>query len=307
VRVLAGATDVSDAASGEAASTGAARATAPSSLAAVGAAGRADLRIGATLVAGAWPELGLAGLLWDGKRLVGLAPSSSERLAGVLHGLRPPVALELAGLEPLRRDGRLGIPVVALGPDAGDTSATSGPPSQPGSTLPGQGDAAAWVSIVGVLAGASERRTIGVSGSSVAVEVLCDHQQLLDDGAVTAVGVALADPVRLIVPCGGIRPAPTLALVNPAAAMRPRSAPRDATGADASSGTPVDGRRGMAAGLLAAGVALVAAATLLRRRLEPDDGGEVAQAADDADNADAERQPAAPQLTLVRVPRERGP
>ena len=56
------------------------------SLAAVGGAGLADLRVGATLVASAWPELEVAGLLWDGSRLVGITPASAARVKQATAG-----------------------------------------------------------------------------------------------------------------------------------------------------------------------------------------------------------------------------
>jgi hypothetical protein len=160
------------------------------------------------------------------------------------------------------------------------------------------------VSLVGKLSEASERRTIEANGSPVPVEIACDRAPTVDDGIVIALGVALTEPTRLLLPCDGIRQAPTLALVGLAAAVQAKSQPSNATDLDGPGGVPVDARRAVAAGLLAAGVALVAAAALLRRRLEPAAGGE---GAGDADDAEADETPAGPQLTLVRVPRERGP
>jgi hypothetical protein len=279
--------------------------SAPATLAAVGAGGRAGPRIGATLVAGSWPELGLAGLLWDGERLVGIAPSSAERLARALGRLRPPVALQLAGLEKLRRDGRLVIDIVALAPDPGDTVLASGRPVPPRSDLPAPGARATWVSLVGTLSGLGGRRTLEADGSALSVEIPCDDNPSIPDGLVTVVGIALADPARLVVPCDGIARASTLALMRPASGAVPDPAAASAGTTGDDGGDPLGWRRAVAAGLLAAGVALLVSAALLRRRLGAAGGGG-AEAAGEEDEGAGLIPPAA-RLTLVRVPKERGP
>ena len=107
VRILAAATgtastDASPSGGGEWGSGGGSTA----SLAAVGGAGLADLRVGATLVASAWPELEVAGLLWDGSRLVGITPASAARVKQATAGSPCPSRSSLAGCASSARRAR---------------------------------------------------------------------------------------------------------------------------------------------------------------------------------------------------------
>ena len=116
-----------------------------------------------------------------------------------------------------------------------------------------------------------------------------------------SIGVALGDPVRLLVPCGGLRSAPSIA----------GDATLDAVGKGAGAPGPApistgdsaanDPRRPIVSGLLlAAAAVLVGGAALGRRRGSRD---EEPASPDDADDAAGPE----PRLTLVRVPHEGGP
>ncbi len=266
----------------------------------------AHLRIAATLVVGRWTELGLAGLLWDGSRLVAVHESSRAVVSRLTHERRPPLALDLGGLQVAGIDRATGVPAVRLGSGPGQTTAVDAQPAPPRATL--RGDVPAWVSVVGQLSGSGSRRVLTVDGSRVALHERCAGDDDNDDddrhgprGAVSVTGVALGDPVRLLVPCGGLRSAPsiagdaTLAAVGRAAGA-PGPAP-DSTGGSAR----IDPRRPIVAGLLlAAAATLAGGAALGRRRGSRDD--ETASP-DDADDLGGPE----PHLTLVRVSHEGGP
>ncbi|HEX7195415.1 MAG TPA: hypothetical protein VF364_01130, partial [Candidatus Limnocylindria bacterium] len=161
------------------------------SLAAVGEAGLADLRVGATLVTGRWPELGVAGLLWDGTRLVGIAPASAARVDQLLAERAAPLAVELVGLHELPERPRPGISLVRLGRGRDDTVVGAAPVQPPSATLPEPGEGPRGVSVLGRLRGDDGRRTVELNGGSVAVERLCRTAEAEPDGVVSLVGVAL--------------------------------------------------------------------------------------------------------------------
>ena len=308
LRILAGATDASneDGGSGGGAGGmdgGGGDAVAPS-LSALGDGNLVELRVGATLVAGPWPELGVSGLLWDGARLVGVAPSAVRRLEPILDAQAAPLALELTGL---REDGTqqgTGLPLVTLGADPGDTVVGSAPPDAPSAIMPGSDDPPAWVSLVGRVTTERARTTIEFDGTIVAVERHCRRKDEVPQGAVTVVGVAISNPSRIMVGCDGLRPAPALALTLAAAATAGRAqaagpAGASLNGADAAT---VE-RRLIASALLAIGVGVMLAGIVAGRRIRGDDPEAVAAVEQSLG------QPASPgpQLTLVRVPNEHGP
>ncbi len=263
----------------------------------------AHLRIAATLVVGRWSELGLGGLLWDGSRLVAVHASSRSVVSRLTRERRPPLALDLGGLQAAGIDGAIGVPAVRLGSGRGQTTAVDVQPSPPRSTL--RGDLPAWVSVVGHLSGSDSRRVLTVDGARVALHERCEGDGDDDDerhrprGAVSVIGVALGDPLRLLVPCGGLRSAPSIAgEATLAAAGRYAGAPAPVSTGDAAENDP---RRPIVSGLLlAAAAVLVGGAVLGRRRGSRDE--EPASPDDPGDAAGPE-----PHLTLVRVPHEGGP
>ena len=103
----------------------------------VGMAGVDGLRIGATLVAGPWPELGIGGLLWDGLRLVAIDAASADHVEALLGDGRPPLALDLGGLEVTGVEPLTGVGRVALGTEPGD-AVPAGLPAAP-TARPGDG------------------------------------------------------------------------------------------------------------------------------------------------------------------------
>jgi hypothetical protein len=266
----------------------------------LGAADLSRLRIGATIVVGPWREMRVGGLLWDGARLVTVHPASGSLVARLTRERRPPFALDLAGLQAAGTDAVLGVPMVRLGSAAGQTTPLDAAPAAPRGGL--AGDLPAWVSVVGRLSGPAARRVLTVDGAQVVLHDRCeDDDQRGRDGTVAVTGVVVGDPLQLLVPCGGMRPAPNVAAGATRGALDggPEAlSPEIETVARA---TVADVRRPIVAGLLlAAAVALVVGAAVGRRRPPdsepPDDAPELADMTETPTH-----------LTLVRVPRENGP
>ena len=304
VRILAAATGTgttdTQSGGGDTSSGGGSAATA--SLAAVGGDGLADLRVGATLVASAWPELEVAGLLWDGSRLVGIAPASARQVKQVTAGSPVPVSLELGGLRQLGQEAVAGVALVALGDGQGDTVVGSALPAPPSATFPAPGDPPSWVSVVGRVRNDGRRQVIEVADARIVIQRLCDRGGRLPVGTAGFVGVATADPPRIIVGCDGVRAAPALALAASVPSGTIRSPKSLAAPVDRDLAVP-PGNRLLAAMLLAIGVAILVLVVVFGRRFDaakPD-----AASAEDADPEES-AQPE-PRLALVRLPNEHGP
>lgn len=265
---------------------------------AVGGIDLAEARVAATLVAARWPELGIGGLLWDGSSLVAIADESAGAVTALRGNRSLPLPLELAGLSSAGTEPVTGAAIVALGADPGQLLIGNGPAAPPRATL--DGDVPAWVTLVGRLeqSGAALR----LSGQRVTLERRCDGHDLPEAGTVTVHGVATGDPVRLVVPCGGIVPAP--AIVRAGRADDLETQPDGAVLAamrEEPTGSP---RPALAAGLLAVAALLLGgiAAWYRGRGGVPLDGESDSTAPDASDMA-----PAPARLTLVSVPREHGP
>jgi uncharacterized protein YdeI (BOF family) len=293
VRIVAGATEAG--AAGGSGDDG----PADGDLAAVGGADLSGIRVAATLVAGRWPELGIGGLLWDGSRLVAIADESAGAVTAI-RGARPlPLPLELGGLSSSGTEPATGASVVTLGTAAGELLIGSAPPAAPRSTV--TGDRPAWVSLVGRLE--DDGVVLRPSGERVAVERRCDGDDGPTNGTVALLGVAAGDPVRIIVPCGGITAAPAVAL----SAAPDHGGPASSDGAVLSAvqrAPDATGRPALAAVLLALGALLLGGASAWYWRRGD---GEPADEAGAANDEAADRPPVAARLTLVSVPREHGP
>lgn len=276
---------------------------------ALGAVGRDDLtglRIGATLVVAAWPELGIAGVLWDGERLVAIAEETTGRLSAVIGARRPPLALELGGLRAVGSLAGTSIPVVALGAGPDDLTIHGLPPAPPATSLSAASASAKWVSIVGRLSGnGSSEREIILPGRRVTIERRCDDEHAWPDGSVAITGVALGEPVRLMVPCGGVAAAPILSRAMSAPVTARTPATRDPRFEPLTHSS--DPGRLLAAGLLGLGSLVIAVGAVVYRRFhgegidpEPAAGTPVSHEPPDGDA----RRP--PTVSLVRMPHERG-
>ena len=119
-------------------------------------------------------------------------------------------------------------------------------------------------------------------------------------GAVAITAVAVGEPLRLIVPCGGLRRAPTVATgISSKVAGLPRTS-RPTALANSREGAG-DLARPVVAGLFVAAAMLLLGAAIWARR----HGSNV----EDEDVAPAMESPDEPgtRLTLVRMPHESGP
>ncbi len=270
------------------------------SLGAIGPGPLGELRVGATLVAAGWHEAGLAGLLWDGNILVGIASGSAAVLDGALGERRLPISIELGHLAIAGTDPRLGITVVTLGSGPGDVVVGTAPTKPPLARLPGRRASPAWVSVVGRLS--ADRLRVG--GASVRVEELCAMGSSITTGSVSVTGVALPDRSRIVAPCGGLQRAPSLELALAAArSSGPPAAHRASASRASEVAASTDGPRGLAAGLLGAGIGVLLLATLARGRL---DGPRTSSDVRPAPVADGDASGGARRLTLVSVPRKHG-
>ena len=262
-----------------------------------------NLRIGATLVSGPWPELELGGLLWDGTRLVGVDVESATDVEAVLGARRVPVALEITGLRPVGTDSELGVRTVAVPSDPASLVVGSAAPTPPSTSLPSVGDDPRWVSVVGRIVGSGSSPQLQSAGVSIRIDQRCDRPDPRPAGMVGVVGIAVADSGRLIVPCGGISAAPILGRSAPAPRARSsEGAAATLVGlpgtADAPAPMPVAATLFVLAAVLLGGGAIAA-----RRFGAPTDDDPIAA----ADGGGEPVEVAPPALTLVPLPRERAP
>lgn len=258
----------------------------------IGTADLSSLRIGATLVAGPWKELGIGGLLWDGSHLVAIDSASAPLVSGVIRERRLPVSVDLGGLRARGTERTAGVPLVALGREAGHIMPSGTPPSPPRTRLDGLSPA--WVSLVGTLDGPASSRELVLGVRRVPLEERCGTRTR-QRGVVRVTAIALGDPVRLLVPCDGIIRAPSLAVSRATApgAAAPTPTPVPATAV-------VDGDRRPLAGILILLAAGLLGGAVVAGRVRSGftlDGPVVDGAVEQAEH---------PRLTLLRVPREHG-
>ena len=243
----------------------------------------------------------VGGLLWDGARLVAVHHRPAPLVARLTRERRPPFALDLGGLQAAGSEPVIGVPMVRLGSAAGQTTPLDAAPAAPRAEL--AGDLPAWVSVVGQLSGPATRRVLVVDGAQVVLHDRCeDDDHRARDGTVAVTGVAIGDPLRLLVPCGGMRTGPERGRrrergrTRTAAPMRPNRTsrrppwPRRRTCDDRSSRASSWRRRSPS------WAARPSDGDAHRTPTPPEDAPELADATETATH-----------LTLVQVPRESGP
>lgn len=269
----------------------------------IGAAAAAGFPIGATLVMGQWEELGLGGLLWDGVRLVALHADAGPLVTDLIGSAGPPVAVRAHGLRVVGADAETGVPVVAVSSEPGGLLPSGQVPAQPVAAVDLDVPAARWVAVVGRLGPGSDVLMAG--DARLRIDHRCDAEPMPRRGTVSATGILVGDPLRLIVPCGGVVPTP---LLTRATAPRAAQPALDPTGALLVSGGE------SAAGPFPSALLLMAATTLVGgalagRRLtqrggpDPDSGTAAAESGEEAEPEAS----SPPTLTLVPMPRERAP
>ncbi|HEY8170983.1 MAG TPA: hypothetical protein VIH24_07790 [Candidatus Limnocylindria bacterium] len=264
--------------------------------------GLAELRVGATLVVGPWAELGIGGLLWDGVSLVAIDRGSAELVARVIGTGRPPIAVELGGLVASGIEPVTNLPRVRLSAEPGDIVVRAGLHAAPRARLT---PAPAWVSAIGRLDNAHGKPVLRVPGRDARLDLRCGTERLPARGIASVTGIVLADPLRMVIPCGGVRGVPRLAMGSPAIPMGPARATLAGAAVREADAGPMDSRP-LAAGLLltgALGITLGAAWHRIRGGSGPPGAG--SQPGDPVTGTELDHEP--PRLKLLSVPREHGP
>lgn len=190
----------------------------------------------ATLVAGRWQELSLAGVLWDGTRAVGIADEAEavRQISAVVTRGGPPAAVRLStpGVAASLDDPLL--PVVRVGPD-GVLERVTAALADPLTELPDT-EGAAWVRLTGRLSREASAISLAVADGRVQLDERCDRSDAAGAPAagdmVVAEGLADGSTRRLVIGCGAIHAAPVLAaggstvtVAADRAAAAPASAP----------------------------------------------------------------------------------
>lgn len=313
IRVTAGANGAAEGDPGAAGSDGTSASVNGSDVGDLGDLGDLDgsaaagAAVGATLVVGRWPQLGLGGVLWDGERLVGLALADGPRVAAALVGRPLPIALELRGLRDTGTVSTLGLPVAGID-RAGDAILVAGRAAvPPATTAPQPGESARWFAVVGRLQGRPADLALHTPDGVVPIDRRCDLAEALPRGTATVSGIALPGRAALIVPCGGIVAGARLERASNAhasAAVLEAARTPGAAAMNASTAPIAAGLIGMAALVLGGVAAWI--------RWRPDGPPPMSAATDSTSDAGIndppeESGPSAPVLTLVPLPRERGP
>jgi hypothetical protein len=288
--------------------------TAMVTLATVGGSTDPGLPIGATLVVGPWDELRIGGVLWDGERAVALDASAAEAVAAVLGSRRPPMALEISALAVTGTHEPTGLALAAPPTDPAALVPSGAPIARPATEMPGPEDGARWVTVLGHLR--SDGTTLRPPGSAadVALEHRCDAGRPAAGGIVSVSGLAVPDPLRILVPCESIVRAPALgrALAD-ATASTLGTLVTHGPGALSLPGPDTTGAPAAVAVLLALGSGALLIGGFVARRLaeeDTDDEPDPASQALGAAGEDRGSGPAAdpgPVLRLVPLPHERAP
>lgn len=234
-----------------------------------GASGEAGAAkaVRATLVHGAWPELGLAGLLWDGSHLVGLvdgivAEAAVNEVVAV-DGL--PVSVLLAAQPAAEGPAPLRLPLITLRTE--DRLERSAASPTPPITSAVKASAPVWARLVGTLTVADGTPFLQASGGArIRIEPRCTNGASVEQrGLVMAEGILAPTGQRLVVGCHAVTSAPKLRAAAAAALAAPASA------ADAPTPSPLPRNGGQPAGpaialLLGAIAALVVLGLVAWRR-----------------------------------------
>jgi hypothetical protein len=256
---------------------------------------RDDAAATVTLVAGAWPELGLAGVAWDGTRVAGVLDDAAARaiLQPFLSAHPPPASATITALERAGTHAASGLPLLRLR-DGGRIEVAEARPAAPAPALP-RASAPSWVAVVGRMAAAG--RLERDDAEPVAVTAPCAASPLHGvRGLAQVVGVGRGAPARIIVACDGVSRGPRL--LGAAAAVgrggaQAAPSPRLTPPPDGVPLVPV------LAASSAMAVALVALGGVVAwRRRRPSGLDAIAE--------EALAQPDGPRLSLLPVHRERG-
>ncbi|MDQ2940762.1 MAG: hypothetical protein M3R05_01080 [Chloroflexota bacterium] len=234
-----------------------------------GGSGRsaAGQTVRATLVHGPWPELGLAGLLWDGRNLIGLVDGvlAESSVNGVLTAGGPPFAVQLQAQTAEEGPAPLHLPLITV--RAADRLERSAAASSPPVFTIRPSAAPLWAQLVGTLAVKGATEYVEVSGGvRILLEPRCaDAGPSGRRGLVMVHGILAATGRRLVTGCNALTSAPTLHAPSAAA---PGSAISRAEEPERPSARRTDGQPSGPAivVLLAAGAVVVGLGLFARRR-----------------------------------------
>jgi hypothetical protein len=204
-------------------------------------------------------------------------------------------------------DATTGVPVVTVSQEPGVLIRSGLAPTPPLAALDLARGAARWVALVGRLGRGGDR--LVVEEAELPIEHRCDDERMPRRTTVSVTAMLLEDPLRLIVPCGGIVAAPLLTrATGPGAGPGAAQEVPDPRGAVLASESTSPSGPVPAALLLIAATTLVGGALAARRLTHggsstPDAG---APATDMVEEPESEAS-SPPSLTLVPMPRERAP
>jgi hypothetical protein len=180
----------------------------------------------ATLVHGAWPELGLAGLLWDGSHLVGLVDGIVAEAAvnDVVAVGSPPVSVLLEAEPAAEGPTPLRLPLITLRTE--DRLERSAASPAPPITSAIKASAPVWARLVGTLTVADGTPFLQASsGARIRIEPRCTNGASVEQrGLVMAEGILAPTGQRLVVGCHAVTRAPNLRAAAAAALAAPASA-----------------------------------------------------------------------------------
>ena len=165
----------------------------------------------ATLVHGTWPELGLAGLLWDGRNLVGIVDGIVAEAAvnDALAGAGAPIGVQLQARTADVGPAPLHLPLITLRTDD-RLERSAAPPTAPVS-ITASGSQPAWARLVGTLTSQSGARLLVVGGAKLVLERHCaDPADAQRKGLVMIEGILVARGQRLVIGCDAMTNGPTL-------------------------------------------------------------------------------------------------
>ncbi len=224
----------------------------------------------ATLVHAAWPELGLAGLLWDGTHLVGLVDGilAEAALNGVLADGRLPVAVQLRAQPAAEGPAPLRLALITLGTDARLERAAAPAAVAAPVTDVTAANGAVWARLVGTLTIANGTESLeAAAGVRVVIERRCRGAAPNEPrGQVMVEGVLAPEGQRLVIGCRAVISPPILRAAARVAGPPVAAPKRPVAGRDAAFRSERrDGLRDILALLLTA-IALAGLGVLAGRR-----------------------------------------
>ncbi len=169
----------------------------------------------ATLVHGGWPELGLAGLLWDGRNLVGLVDGivAEAAVSDALAGAGAPIGVQLQARSAEAGPAPLHLPLITLRTDD-RLERSAAPPAAPVSIV-ANARQPAWARLVGTLTSQAGARLLVVDGAKLVLERRCtDRADAQRQGLVMVEGILAAKGQRLLIGCDAITNGPTLGAIR---------------------------------------------------------------------------------------------